>query len=162
MLFCLERASAYMIWINETFAAFFRIKIRRERRLGTMQHKAIVLGSLWKARTMKSILTSSLIGGAMLTSSKLAAAQGYAQGFGGYDNHPMMWGNWFMGPMMMVFMLVVVVIAIVLILKLLGFTGGTNAKSDAQSNARAILDERFAKGEIDKPEYEERKKTLFG
>ena len=35
-----------------------------------------------------------------------------------------------------------------------------NASGDPQKSAREVLDERFAQGEIDRDEYEERKKAL--
>tara|TARA_R110000787_G_scaffold63679_11_gene144044 strand:+ start:137887 stop:138111 length:225 start_codon:yes stop_codon:yes gene_type:complete len=72
----------------------------------------------------------------------------------------MMWGNWVMGPIMMVVMVIIVVVAIVLVLKAFGLGGHANAKLESQSGALDILNERFAKGEIDKAEYEERKTVL--
>ena len=107
--------------------------------------------------TMKTTLTTLLAASTLLATPHLAFAQGY--GYGGYGDHPMMWGNWFMGPMMMLFMVVIVVVAVVLILKLFG-DGGTAGKGHVSGNAMAILNERFAKGEIDKAEYEDRKKTM--
>ena len=101
---------------------------------------------------------------AFLFSSFLALFSGAAladSGHGGaYSDHEMMWGNWVMGPMMMLVMLIVVVVAIVIVLKAFGISGSANSKMNVQDNARATLNERFAKGEIDKAEYEDRKKAL--
>ncbi len=105
---------------------------------------------------MKTLLASSTVGAVALAVPGLVHAQGYGYAYG---DHPMMWGNWFMGPMMMLFMIVIVVVAVVLVAKLLGF-GAPHSKADTHGTALTILNERFAKGEIDKAEYEERKKAL--
>ena len=78
-----------------------------------------------------------------------------------FGEHHMMWGNWFAGPMMMLFMLVILVIAAIVVAKLLGFGAVTGGKAGEADGALAILNERFAKGEIDKADYEDRKKTLL-
>ncbi len=101
---------------------------------------------------------------AFLFSSILALFSGAALADGGhggaYGDHEMMWGNWVMGPMMMLLMLIIVVVAIVIVLKVFGISGNGNGKINVQDNAQATLNERFAKGEIDKAEYEDRKKAL--
>lgn len=109
---------------------------------------------------MKTILTSTITGAVAMGAAGVAHAQGY--GYGGYGNHPMMSGGWFMGPIMMILMIVVLAAAVALVLKFLGIGIGAKGGSDATDSALAILNERFAKGEIDKAEYEERKKALVG
>lgn len=83
-------------------------------------------------------------------------------GPGYYDGH--MWGGghgWFFGPLMMIFWLVVMVGAVVLILRWLGASGHIESRRKAPgSDALDILRERFAKGEIDKAEFEERRALL--
>lgn len=76
----------------------------------------------------------------------------------GYYDHPMMWGGWFAGPLMMIFFIAVIVAVTVAIVKFLGRheAGGDGRKIDALE----ILRERLARGEIDVAEYEERKKAL--
>lgn len=111
----------------------------------------------------KTSIFSALIAAGMAVSTDAGIAiadTGY--GYGGYGSHPMMGGSWFMGPMMMLVMVVIMVVAVVLVLKLFGFGGGASAKEDTRGNALAILNERFARGEIDKAEYEDRKKALGG
>lgn len=107
--------------------------------------------------TMKTSLTALIAGGTTTTASGLAHAQGYGYG---YSDHPMMWNGMFMGPVMMILMIVIVAVAIVLVLKFLGTSGATSHGKGGQDNSLAILNERFAKGEIDKAEYEERKKAI--
>ena len=106
---------------------------------------------------MKTSLTALIAGGTTTTASGLAHAQGYGYG---YSDHPMMWNGMFMGPVMMILMIVIVAVAIVLVLKFLGTSGATSHGKGGQDNSLAILNERFAKGEIDKAEYEERKKAI--
>ncbi|VAW21479.1 hypothetical protein MNBD_ALPHA12-1876 [hydrothermal vent metagenome] len=72
----------------------------------------------------------------------------------GYEH--MGYGGWFFGPLMMLLVLGVFVGAFVLILKLLGIGG----QSSSSRSALELLDERFARGEIDRQEYEERRSTL--
>ena len=78
-----------------------------------------------------------------------------------YGDHHMMWGNWFMGPIMMVFMVVIIVVAVILVMKMFGIGSNDGPGDPATVSALAILNERFARGEIDKTEYEERKSTLL-
>ncbi|WP_420402406.1 SHOCT domain-containing protein [Nisaea sp.] len=69
-----------------------------------------------------------------------------------YGDH-MMYGGWFMGPFMMLVALGLIVVAIVVVTRLFGTAGGAGS-------ALRILEERFARGEIDREEFEERKKAL--
>jgi putative membrane protein len=70
------------------------------------------------------------------------------------------WHAWFLGPLMMVFWIAIMVGAAVLILRWLGVSGAGPRRRDADANAIGILRERFAKGEIDKAEFEERRVLL--
>lgn len=65
-------------------------------------------------------------------------------------NH--MWGvsMWFWG--------LLLIVVLVLFVKYLAGNGNTGASGS--KSAREILDERYANGEIDQAEYEERKKNL--
>ncbi len=75
--------------------------------------------------------------------------------------HDWMWwgggGMWF-GPVWMILWLAVLVALIVVLVRGLGGAGiGTRAHS-----ARDILDECYARGEIDREEYEKRKRDIGG
>lgn len=79
---------------------------------------------------------------------------------------PMMhdgWYGWFVGPiMMMVFLVITVVVVVSIVRWLLGPHHG-HAPISTRPNEKSPLDilkERFARGEIDKDEYEERRKIL--
>lgn len=73
--------------------------------------------------------------------------------------HEMMSGGWFMGPVMILVVLVLLVAAIVIGLRLAGVSGSA---TPASRSALEILEERYARGEIDEAEFEERKRTLSG
>jgi len=71
--------------------------------------------------------------------------------------HPMMWGAWGFGMMfMMVLFWVLVIIGIVLAIRWL-----TNQRREKPSDsALEILRQRYARGEIDKEEFEAKKRDL--
>ncbi len=79
-----------------------------------------------------------------------------------YGDHPHMgawgWGGMILGPIMMIVFIAVIVGAVVLVLRWTGLGG--SAVAGGANKARHILDERFARGEIDKDDYEERKRVL--
>jgi putative membrane protein len=71
------------------------------------------------------------------------------------------WHGWFFGPLMMIAVIVVVVVAVVLLVRWLGGPGhGGTSNVHAGKSPLDILKERFAKGEIDKDEFEERRRIL--
>ncbi len=85
-----------------------------------------------------------------------------AEGAPGYYGDHMMWGGgWFLMPLMMIFWIGLLVGAVVLILRGLGASGRIEPRpGQAGSGALEILRARFAKGEIDKAEFEERRALL--
>lgn len=72
-----------------------------------------------------------------------------------YGHHDMM-GGWFGGLVMMLLMIALIVGAVVVTLRLLGH-GPAGRSPD---RALDILNERFARGEIDGTEFEERRRAL--
>ncbi|MEQ8334499.1 SHOCT domain-containing protein [Nisaea sp.] len=94
---------------------------------------------------------------ATLSLTAPAAMADAGEGYGGY--HHMMGSGWFMGPFMMMVLIVFLVGAGIYALRYLGQTAKPDADS-AHDSALTILRERFAKGEIDREEFEERRKAL--
>ena len=81
-----------------------------------------------------------------------------------YGPH-MMWGGWygmFMGPLMMILFIAVIVVLVVLAIRWLGGGGHTSAPHAPPPTKTPldILKERFARGDIDKEEFEERRRVL--
>jgi len=112
-------------------------------------------------------LTSLAASLATWTAAGAAWAQQNAPGYGhGGGHHPHMWGEWgggwghmFLGPVFGILVIAAIAIAIVLVVRALG---GGAARRGGGTSALGILDERFARGEIDREEYEERKRVLTG
>ncbi len=84
-----------------------------------------------------------------------------------YANHPHMgawgWGGMIFGPIMMIVFIAVAVVVVVLLVRWLGgpgHGGGGALHSPPGKTPLDILKERFAKGEIDKEEFEERRHVL--
>ena len=73
------------------------------------------------------------------------------------------WHGWFFGPLMMIVFVAITVAVVVLIVRWLGGSGHGPAHAQPSSGGRSpleILRERFARGEIDKQEFEERRQIL--
>lgn len=71
------------------------------------------------------------------------------------------WGGMFMGGGMMVVFMLIVIVAIVLLVR--GMSGGSGSGGNGSAGSRTALDilnERYARGEIDTAEYSERKKAI--
>lgn len=88
-------------------------------------------------------------------------------GYGGYGHGGFMhgwgdgWQGWFMGPLMMLIFLAIATVIVVLIVRWLWGAGSTRHHGGSTSNMPLdILKERFARGEIDTNEFEERRKIL--
>jgi putative membrane protein len=87
----------------------------------------------------------------------------WAQQQGGPFHGPHMWGGgwWmFLGPLMMIVFIAAIVAAVVLIVRWLGGSHGAAPLSPPGRAPLDILKERFARGEIDKEEFEERRRVL--
>jgi putative membrane protein len=67
----------------------------------------------------------------------------------------------FFGPLMMILFIAAIVVVVVLLVRWLGGAGhGAAPHSPPGRTPLDILKERFARGEIDKDEFEERRRTL--
>ena len=85
----------------------------------------------------------------------------------GYGPHMMWWGGgWYgmiFGPLIMILVLALVIVAVVLLVRWAGGPWPGAAPSQHMPPGRTPLDilrERFARGEIDKDEFEERRRVL--
>lgn len=120
-----------------------------------------------------SVTTKASVIAAGIVSTALAMGTGWAQtppaGPQRYGYGPgMMWGGgWYgliFGPLFMIFSLVVVIAGVALLVRWLGGAAhGTPPLQQHAPPARTPLDilkERFARGEIDKDEFEERRRVL--
>ncbi|WP_158275493.1 SHOCT domain-containing protein [Maritimibacter sp. 55A14] len=84
---------------------------------------------------------------------------------GGQYYHPHMWEGgwhgWFLGPVMMILFLAALVALVVFLVRWLGGQDFWTLTSQPPGKTPLdILDERFARGEIDKEEFEERRQSL--
>lgn len=82
--------------------------------------------------------------------------EGYHMGWGGEG------GMMMFGPVMMIGLVVLIVLVVMLLMNRGKHVLGQDANTTVQpSSAVTTLDERYAKGEIDHDEYEERKRRLL-
>ena len=80
-----------------------------------------------------------------------------------YSQYPSMhYGNIFFGWVFMLVWWVLIITAIVVFIKWLIEQFGEKKEGPAAKQAMDILKERYARGEIDKKEFEEKKKDLMG
>jgi len=84
-----------------------------------------------------------------------------------FYGHDMMWGGgqWggfgmVLGPIFMILILVGIIAAVIYVLRLSGVLGVSDGRSQVHDRALTLLKERYAKGQIDSKEFEERKRLL--
>ncbi len=73
------------------------------------------------------------------------------------------WHNGFLGPLMMILLLILAIVAIVFIVKWISGASHGEIRSHSGSDRNAaieILKTRFARGEIDQEEFEEKRRVL--
>ncbi|PKN63391.1 MAG: hypothetical protein CVU57_20020 [Deltaproteobacteria bacterium HGW-Deltaproteobacteria-15] len=72
------------------------------------------------------------------------------------------WGMGWIGGIFMILFWILIVVALVLFIRWLvqNTRGGTTSSRTESSRALDILKERYARGEIDKQEFEEKKRDL--
>jgi len=101
--------------------------------------------------------TSLAVGLSVFATNALAqTAEGYSHhgdmmGYGG-------WGHMIVGPILMLLFIALATVVVILVVR--AMSRGRCGHRRSSSAARTILEERFAKGEIDKAEFEDRKTTL--
>ena len=107
--------------------------------------------------TIRTVVRTFAAAALVAAGSTIAHAQGYGPGMmGGYG-----WaGSWGFGVIGMVLWWILIVLGIVLLARWL--LSGSPGRGGHASTGRAleILKERYARGEIDKQEYEQKKRDL--
>lgn len=106
----------------------------------------------------RKISVGSLLTGAQTVSPAMAQqGNGTSWGHGHWDGP---WHGWFMGPVMMLAIFAVIIVAAVLIVRAFSAPRSSARRGGPDSAPLDILKERFARGEIDKDEFEQRRKVL--
>ena len=103
-------------------------------------------------------LASGAIGLSLISLGALADAPGSAE----YGHHGMWgggWGGMLFGLIMMLLVIAAIVAVVVLVVRVLARAGSGTAKPSGKTPTD-ILEERFARGEIDSEEFEERRRVL--
>jgi putative membrane protein len=105
----------------------------------------------------------------VFTGTQALAQPGGYGGYGGYGGWGMGSGmmggygmGWFGGILMIVFWILIIVGLVFLIKWLIQSTGRDKTTGSGGNRSLEILKERYAKGEIDKEEFEIKKKDLSG
>lgn len=114
-------------------------------------------------RVLFSIFAAASAALTLAPGSVLAQAPGDAERYA-YGPGMMWWGGgwWSMifGPLFMILMLAVLISAVVLLVRWLGGPWQGSGSPPPGRTPFDILKERFARGEIDKQEFEERRRVL--
>ncbi len=108
--------------------------------------------SLWGATLFAALSVPGLASAARVGEAGYGHGQMWGHG----------WGGWIFGPLMMIVFIALTVAVVVLVVRWLGGIGGGPAQGSKPKAALEILEERFARGEIDKDEFEERRRALQG
>ena len=110
----------------------------------------------------------SRLGVALFLFSLFSVSESHAQwrGYGDWHMGPGMMGGWGMGWFGGIFMIVfwvLVVVGLIFLIKWLvqNTKSGSHSSLSSPSGALDILKERYARGEIDKQEFEEKKRDLL-
>lgn len=105
------------------------------------------------------------VGWALATTAALTPVLAWANGGReGYYGHGQMWGggwgHWVAGPVMMILVIAAIIAIVVLVVRWMGGPAAGGTQGPAQKTPVDILKERYARGEIDSKEFEERRKAL--
>jgi putative membrane protein len=109
---------------------------------------------------MKKILIT-IVPVILQSSSVFADRPGYGEGYG--MGPWMMWGygmGWF-GPIIMIIFWIAVIVGIILLIRWVIVSSRKEYKVKSDESALEILKKRYAKSEISKEEFEEKKKDIL-
>ena len=98
-----------------------------------------------------------------VAAASLAAESPWAQDSGPWQMHDWMgwgWAGMWLGPLFMIAVLAMVVVGIVVLARWIGGSGSDGG--GRVRTPREILDERYARGEIDREEYQRRRDDIAG
>ncbi len=113
---------------------------------------------------MSRLHTAGAAAGSLLLSPALALAQEIPSHphYGGHMWGEGMWGGMIFGPLLMILFIALLVGVIVILVRWLAGAslGGNPPASLARSSALEIVKERFARGEIDRDEFDDRRRAL--
>lgn len=105
------------------------------------------MNKLWLAGAAVAAITAPA---AMALANSEYGGNYYGHGMGGG------WGHTIFGPLMMVAFIAITVVIVIAIVRWMSPSRGS------QNSAVQILEERFARGEIDRAEFDERRRALNG
>jgi putative membrane protein len=110
-------------------------------------------------RNLKHGLDTFLLAG-FLNLAVTASAWGQ-QPQDNYHGAHMLWNGMFFGPIVLVLFIAIIVAVVVLLVRWLGGSiTNTESSTPSPRDPLDILKDRFARGEIDKDDYEERRRIL--
>ena len=120
-----------------------------------------------RLKTLLPVATGAALSAFQVGSAFADPGDGPGQGFPYYHGPGMMWGGdqWggfgmIFGPIFMILVLVGIFAGVVYLLRMSGWQHPASAPGSDGDRALAILKERFAKGEIDAQDFEDRKRLL--
>jgi putative membrane protein len=93
-----------------------------------------------------------------MAAASLAGTSAWAQGPPWRMHDGMGWGGMWIGPLLMIGLLALLIAGIATLMRWIG--GGSSEGGARVRTAREILDERYARGEIDREEYQRRRDDI--
>ena len=113
---------------------------------------------------MQKVLVQIVAALALLSNPAWAQASSDAELYYDWGPHMMGWsGGWYamiFGPLLMILFLAAMIALVVILVRWLGGPARGNTATPIPHTPLDILKERFARGEIDKAEFEDRRRVL--
>ncbi len=109
---------------------------------------------------MKKRAVGWALAAAVALTPVMAWANAGKEGYYGHGHMGGGMGHWLWGPLMMIVVIAAIVAIVVLVVRWMGGSAAGGPQGPAPKTPADILKERYARGEIDTKEFEERKKAL--